>query len=733
VEPLQLWGGVECTVNRVHDMFKDQLIATGHDRRPGDLRLFADLGMQALRFPILWERHAPDVPGIYDWSWTDSRIQELRELGMRPIAGLVHHGGGPRYTDLLDDGFAAGVAKFAADVAARYPFITDWTPINEPLTTARFAALYGHWYPHRSDEHSFWLALLNEIDATRLAMREVRKIQPAARLVQTDDLGRTYATAAVRDQAAFNNQRRWMAWDLLCGRVVPGHPFWIRLVRMGLQARLEAIAADPCPPDLIGINHYLTSDRFLDHRTARYPTHPSGRNNRISYVDTEAVRALQPPPPGLEIALRDAWDRYGIPLAITEVHNGCTREEQMRWTVEAWETARALRSEGMPIEAVTSWALLGNRGWDRLLVDEGGYEPGAFDLRCGVPRPTALAAVLKSLASGQEPHHPVLAGAGWWRRNIRLHHPVAHRPAQLREHRRSWPRLVRSEQGLLITGASGTLGRALAAECRHRDIAHVLTSRAELDLNDPESITRALERIRPWAVINTAGWVRVDDAEREPDACFAANAEGAERLAAACDALGIPTVDFSSDLVFAGRLGDPYVEGDGPAPLNVYGRSKACAENRISKLAGRHMIIRTAAFFSPYDAHNFAAHLVAALRDGRPFRAARDQVVTPTYVPHLCQAVIDLVIDDVWELRHLSNGTALSWADFGRALADACGLDGDLVEDCDGAELGWRAPRPDAVPLASSKGALLPPLHRAIEHFAAHLAPADSEPGRVAA
>jgi hypothetical protein len=72
--------------------------------------------------------------------------------------------------------FASGLAQHAAATARRYPWIADWIPVNEPCTTARFSCLYGHWYPHLRDERSFWLALLNQIDATRLAMREIRRV-----------------------------------------------------------------------------------------------------------------------------------------------------------------------------------------------------------------------------------------------------------------------------------------------------------------------------------------------------------------------------------------------------------------------------------------------------------------------------------------------------------------------------------------------------------------------------
>ena len=148
---LELWGGHECTVNRTRAGHKDQSRLSGHDARPEDLDLFAGLGIKAIRYPVLWERVAPDAPDERDFSWSDTRLARLQELGVRPIVGLVHHGSGPRYTNLLDPGFASGLADYAAAVAERYPWVEDWTPVNEPLTTARFSALYGHWYPHRRE------------------------------------------------------------------------------------------------------------------------------------------------------------------------------------------------------------------------------------------------------------------------------------------------------------------------------------------------------------------------------------------------------------------------------------------------------------------------------------------------------------------------------------------------------------------------------------------------------
>lgn len=714
--PLELWGGIECTMNRVGDEYGDQLRLTGHDDREGDLDLLENIGFAALRYPVLWERVAARGPGELDWNWTDRRLGRLRELGIRPIAGLIHHGSGPLHTSLIDGAFAPGLASFAGAAARRYPWITEWTPVNEPLTTARFSCLYGHWYPHARDERLFWIALLNQIDATRLAMRAIRTVTPAARLIQTEDLGRTYATKALDGQAGFDNARRWMTWDLLGGLVVPGHDLWGHLSALSLEHRLRTIADDPCPPDVIGINHYLTSDRFLDHRLQRYPRHSHGGNAHQRYADIEAIRVLEPPPPGLAGAVDEAWRRYHLPIALTEVHNGCSRDEQLRWFRDAWSCAQEARALGVDLRAVTSWSLFGSSGWDTLLTSKGQYEPGAFDVRSGTPRPTALASLLTEVSrtSGRS---PPTTEPGWWCRDLRLQYDAMRTAANIRDHR-SGEHNGAQPRPILITGATGTLGQAMAAASRHRGLSYVLTNRAALDLLDQQSIAAALERHHPWAVINCGGWVRVDDAEDEADACAAVNTHGAVMLAKACEARAIRSVSFSSDLVFAGNEGAAYLEQHRTAPLNVYGQSKAAMEQAVLALGGGHLIVRTAAFFSPYDHANFAVHLAHALSRGEIFAAAADQIVTPTYVPDLCDATLDLLIDGEKGLWHLSNQEPVSWLEFGRRLASALGQDPDHVV---AAQLPVQAARPRASALASERGALLPSLESAIGRFASVL------------
>jgi dTDP-4-dehydrorhamnose reductase len=741
---LELWGGHECTVNRVHDGYRDQTVLSGHQLRLSDLSLFAELGLKALRYPVVWERVAPQQPQDRDWAWTDQRLQEIRRLGMRPIAGLLHHGSGPAYTSLTADGFVSLFADYAQAAAERYPWVEDWTPVNEPLTTARFCALYGHWHPHARDERSFWIAFLNQIDAVRQAMRRIRAVNPAARLVQTEDLGQTYCTPPLAEQAAFDNHRRWLTWDLLEGRVGRDHPFWARFVRFGLADRLRAIADDPCPPDIVGVNHYLTSERFLDHRVERYPPHRRGGNDFVAFADVEAVRVMSPGPVGLAGLLEQAWARYRLPLAVTEAHNGCTREEQMRWTLEAWRAAQRLRDQGVDVRAVTAWALLGSYDWNSLLtVATGHYEPGAFDLRGGAtasdrPRPNAMTRMLADLAA-QRPPHPVARGQGWWRRDVRLEFQPVGRIAGALPPQRHYDPEPAPAAPILIAGATGALGQALARACCLRGLAYVLTDRRQLPLDEADAVARTLERLRPWVVINAAGWSCIEAAERQPQACRLANTVAAVNLARAAAAVGAHYTGFSCDQVFGGRLDRPYVEGDALEPLNELGRSKAEAEAQVLALGAAALMVRTAALFSPDEASSFAADVARKLGAGRALPAAADCVISPSFIPDLCHAVLDLVIDEETGLWHLTHGEAMSWAEFGWALADALGLDRRLVRATPAAEMGWRARRPARAPLASERGRRLQPLARAIGHYAADIresqmmrpAPAAADGGRV--
>ena len=724
MDALELWGGHECTLNRVGAAYADQTKRSGHHLRLSDLDMFADLGIRTLRYPLLWEQVCSSRAGP-DWSWHDARLARMRELGIRPILGLVHHGAGPPHATLSTEAFATGLAVFASEAAQRYPWVDAWTPVNEPLTTARFSALYGHWYPHARDEKKFWKVLFNQIDGVRLAMNSIRRVTPGAILVQPEDLGRTYSTYAAAHQAAFDNIRRWMTWDLLFGRVTTDHPLWLRLAGMGFADRLATIADAPCPPDILGINHYLTSDRFLDERVQLYPPGARGGNRFMRYADVEAVRVVQPAPPSLQTAIEEAWERYEAPLALTEIHNGCTREEQLRWLNEAWSTAQLMRTRGVKLNAVTAWSLLGTYDWNSLLTrDEGHYEPGVFDVRSPLPRPTALAGLIASLSKGAEAPKG-WRGEGWWKRDIRLTYAPVHPCQDVPLSHGAGAQPSQQEPPVLIVGATGTLGRMLARECAWRGISHVIASRRDLDLTDPIQIAQVIDTLRPWAVINAAGYVRVDDAESDEAACQLANTIGVANLARVCTDRDLPFVTFSTDLVFDGEKASPYVESDVARPLNAYGRSKRDAEAAALHSGGRALVIRTAAFFSPHDSYNFASEVLHNLTEGRPVLAA-DCIVSPTYVPDLVSAVIDLLIDGETGVWHLTNQGACSWANFAREIAEAAGLPTSLVHERSTAHMPWKAKRPRYAALSSERGLILPTLENAIARYVAKVRTTES-------
>lgn len=433
---LELWAGLECSLTRVGDLLYDQFAETGHLTRTDDIERLSDLGVKVVRYPLHWERIAPtgDLSRA-DWRFADAQMTQFREHGIAVVATLLHHGSGPiDHTSLLDPAFPAKLAAFARAAAERYPFVSLWTPVNEPLTTARFSALYGVWYPHHRSEQSFARALVNQVKGVVAAMREIRAVIPGAKLIQTEDLGKTYATARMGYQADFENARRFLTWDLLCGSVdSDAHRMWGHLLWAGIgETELRALVDAPCPPDILGVDHYLTSERFVDERRERYPAHTWGANESDTYADIEAVRVLGDGlRGGLASLLPEVWCRYDLPIAITEVHLGVNSEaEQARWLAEVTQTARRVRQTGVDIRAVTAWAAFGAYDWNSLMTQRDRvYERGLWDIQHvgadGSPRATLSAEVARALVqTGEPPAFSALDFPGWWQDDRRLIYPV---------------------------------------------------------------------------------------------------------------------------------------------------------------------------------------------------------------------------------------------------------------------------------------------------------------------
>lgn len=697
--PLEVWAGVECTVNRVGDRTFDQLHGTGHHDRLDDLERIRALGVCTVRYPVLWER-IECSPGVYDWAWSDARLTTLRALGIDPIVTLVHHGSGPRWTRLDAPSFAPGLVTFARAVAERYPWLRRYTIVNEPLTTARFAGLYGLWYPHARDDRTFVRALLNQCHGISQAMAAIRAVSPAATFVHTEDISVTSARPALQDRADFYNARQWLSLDLLCGRVGDSHDLRGYLQRHGATGdELARLSATASLPATIGLNYYVTSDRYLDDRLERHPRAPVDRSGPVPFVDVEAARVLECGIAGHRRHLMAAWQRFARPLALTEVHLAGNREQQLRWLHAAWHAATAARSGGVPVCAVTSWALFGSCGWDRLVTQpDGTYESGAFDTRGGGCRSTAVARAVTDLSRAGRLRHPVVRGAGWWQP-------------------RRFPGGCRLP--ILIAGAHGTLGRAFVAACRARGLRSVATSRAELDIANRRQVMALVAHHRPWAVINAAAFVDVNAAEAAPDDCHRDNVAGAVALAEAAAAYHAHYVTFSCAAVFDGHRQRAYLEADATAPVNEYGRSKAAAESAVANVLPSALIVRTGPFLAAADQRGLATRSLTALAQGNSV-ILPDALVAPTFVPELVDTCLDLAIDQEAGLWHLVNEGVVGWSELILRTAKLIGLPcGALTE--------WpHQPLPASTApvfsvLASRRGTLMRPAAIALHDYARDL------------
>ena len=194
---------------------------------------------------------------------------------------------------------------------------------------------------------------------------------------------------------------------------------------------------------------------------------------------------------------------------------------------------------------------------------------------------------------------------------------------------------------VFVTGATGQLARSLA-EIGHRHGAQVVAvGRPRFDLANRDAVAACIDRISPSVVVNAGAYTAVDNAERETRLAHSVNAEGAAAVAVACDRLGIPIIHVSTDYVFDGRKAAPYMEGDPPAPLNAYGRTKLEGERRVRACCRSHVILRTAWLYSPFGS-NFAKRMLNLAEAMSEIAVVDDQVGNPTYAGHLADAVLSI-------------------------------------------------------------------------------------------
>jgi dTDP-4-dehydrorhamnose reductase len=254
---------------------------------------------------------------------------------------------------------------------------------------------------------------------------------------------------------------------------------------------------------------------------------------------------------------------------------------------------------------------------------------------------------------------------------------------------------------VLVTGAGGMLGRdtVLAAANAGHDV--VGFGHTELDVTDAGVVEERLQAERPDVVINCAAWTDVDGAEEHEEAAMVANGAGAGHVAAAAAAVGASVVYISSDYVFDGSKGAPYVETDQPAPLSAYGRTKLAGEEATAAANNRHFIVRSSWLFGTAG-RNFVETMLQLAADHGEVLVVRDQVGSPTYTWHLAHGVVRLIEGVEFGIHHMAAGGSCSWYEFAREIFDQAKVECKVLSATT-EMLGRPAPRPPYSVLASQR------------------------------
>ncbi|MFM9044784.1 MAG: dTDP-4-dehydrorhamnose reductase [Solirubrobacterales bacterium] len=245
---------------------------------------------------------------------------------------------------------------------------------------------------------------------------------------------------------------------------------------------------------------------------------------------------------------------------------------------------------------------------------------------------------------------------------------------------------------ILVTGADGMLGRdlvevSLAAGHEVRGLG-----RTDLDVTDPDRVRDRLEIDRPDVVINCAAWTDVDGAEDDPEGADLVNGEGAANVAQAAASVDARVLYVSTDYVFDGTKGEPYLESDPPVPISAYGRSKLKGEEATLFANPRAFVVRTTWLFGA-GGPNFVETMLRAGETEGKVLVVHDQVGCPTWTTHLSVGLVRLLDTDRFGIHHMAATGHCSWYDFAREIFDRAAME-VVTLSATTEMLGRKAPRP---------------------------------------
>jgi beta-glucosidase/6-phospho-beta-glucosidase/beta-galactosidase len=365
-----------------------------------DLQLAASLGLQGLRWGVPWYRVEP-LPGEFDWRWTDEVLPYLvEELKLTPIIDLMHYGC-PFWLrrEFASDDYPQAVAAYAAAFARRYSSLVRWyTPLNEPLVNALMCGKRGLWPPYLRGDNGYLRIILQLARGIVRTVHALKDVDPTALMVHVEAAG--LSRAAQEDLAPLaveEQQRGYLVFDLLTGRVTPEHPLYPWLLRHGASpAALQAFTHEPLALDAMGLNFYpqwSTQQLYIDAR------------GRLAYRPAEQDGA------GFAELIESYYGRYGVPILVTETSARGDESIRARWLEASVQTVKQLRGVGVPVLGYTWFPLFTMIDWryrfGRGPLEEYYLELGLYSLNRnseGEPRwlPTPLVEQFRSYIADPE-------------------------------------------------------------------------------------------------------------------------------------------------------------------------------------------------------------------------------------------------------------------------------------------------------------------------------------------
>jgi beta-glucosidase/6-phospho-beta-glucosidase/beta-galactosidase/glycosyltransferase involved in cell wall biosynthesis len=364
-----IWGaGIECSF--IPHLQIDQFEWTQHNRFWMDdfRRAKEELGISTLRYALPWHL-IEKQPGQFDWSQSDQRIEAARDLGIDLYLDIMHFGtplwlrqaaGDPEFPESLE--------RFAHAMVDRYhEVVSNWCPCNEPLILALFSGDFGFWPPHARKWIGYMPVLSRVVQATSRAIRIIRKADPNAKVIVCDNVENYKSrNEHLQQEVQRRNLRRYLAMDLLLGKVDHNHPLFSWVTRYGLsEIDLDWFTSHPQSPDILGIDYYPNSEWQLDKT-------PQGIHQRRSET-----------PLGLYGIAKAYYYRYGLPMMLTETSADGHPINREIWLEQTIDDCRRLREDGIPMNGYFWWPMIDQIDWDGALTHRVGkiHDVGIYNLK----------------------------------------------------------------------------------------------------------------------------------------------------------------------------------------------------------------------------------------------------------------------------------------------------------------------------------------------------------------